>query len=161
MRSFICIPRDIPKPSSESASRRMSATGQRDTSAELSIRCRLHALGLRYRVNHPVSSRPRRTADIVFTKVRLAVFVDGCFWHGCPDHGTWPKSNAEFWKQKIEANRIRDKETDDLLKAKEWTVIRVWEHEDPEVVVRRIARVYRHLKAEFPPGTSACVKSNG
>ena len=150
MRRLICTPKQRPKPSSESASRRMSATGQRDTSAELSIRRRLHALGLRYRVNYLVSSRPRRTADIVFTNVRLAVFVDGCFWHGCPEHGTWPKANAQFWKSKIEANRARDRDTDALLNAKGWAVLRVWEHEDPDVAADRIADVYENLKRPIP-----------
>jgi DNA mismatch endonuclease (patch repair protein) len=82
----------------------------------------------------------RREADLVFSGSRLAVFIDGCFWHGCPEHGTWPKSNADWWRAKIESNRQRDAATDDLLKEAGWTVVRVWEHEDPEEAVERIVR---------------------
>ena len=130
-------------PSSESASRRMSNTGQRDTPAEMKIRRRLHGMELRYRVDFPVLKGLRRRADIVFTKVRVAVFVDGCFWHGCPEHGTWPKSNAGFWRDKIETNGRRDRDTDERLAAAGWKVIRVWEHEDPDETAERIARIVR------------------
>jgi DNA mismatch endonuclease (patch repair protein) len=81
----------------------------------------------------------RRRADVVFINVRLAVFVDGCFWHGCPTHGTWPKANAAWWKAKIEANRRRDADTDDRLRAKGWFVLRFWAHEDPINAARHIA----------------------
>jgi DNA mismatch endonuclease (patch repair protein) len=73
----------------------------------------------------------RRRADIVFAKKRVVVFVDGCFWHGCPEHGTWPKENRQWWREKIEANVARDRDTDTRLRASGWTVVRVWEHEDP------------------------------
>ena len=131
-------------PSSESASRRMSNTGQRDTPAEMKIRRRRHGMELRYRVDFPVLKGLRRRADIVFTKARVAVFVDGCFWHGCPEHGTWPKSNADFWRDKIETNRRRDRDTDERLAAAGWKVIRVWEHEDPDEAAERIARRVRN-----------------
>lgn len=130
-------------PSSELASRRMRLTGQRDTSAEMRIRRRLHGMGFRYRVDFPVLKRPRRRADLAFTRVQVAVFVDGCFWHGCPEHGTWPKSNVEFWREKIETNRRRDLDTNERLKAAGWEVVRVWEHEDPDEVVERIAELVR------------------
>ena len=100
-------------------------------------------MGLRYRVDYPVLNRPRRRADIAFTKARVAVFVDGCFWHGCPIHGTWPKSNAEFWRDKIETNRRRDRDTNERLESAGWKVIRVWEHEDPEEAAKRIASAVR------------------
>jgi len=132
-----------PTPSSESASRRMANTGQRDTPAEMKIRRRLHRMGLRYRVDFPVLDRPRRRADIAFTRARVTVFVDGCFWHGCPEHGTWPKSNADFWRDKIETNRRRDRDTDERLAAAGWKVIRVWEHEDPDEAAERIAVAVR------------------
>jgi len=121
----------------------MAATGQKDTPAELAIRRRLYALGLRYRVDYPVIGRPRRRGDIVFPRLKIAVFVDGCFWHGCPEHGTWPKSNADFWRDKIETNRRRDRDTDERLAAAGWKVIRVWEHEDPDEAAERIALAVR------------------
>jgi DNA mismatch endonuclease (patch repair protein) len=103
----------------------MSATGQRDTPPELAIRRRLFAMGLRYRVDLPVLTNPRRRGDIVFPKLKIAVFVDGCFWHGCPIHGSWPKANSEFWKSKIETNQHRDKDTDMRLTDAGWVVLRI------------------------------------
>ena len=132
-----------PRPSSESASRRMSRTGQRDTTAEMKIRRRLHGMGFCYWVDQSVIDHPRRRADIAFTRARVAVFVDGCFWHGCPDHGTWPKSNVEFWRDKIETNRRRDLDTNRCLEVLGWKVVRIWEHEDPDVAAERIAAVVR------------------
>lgn len=117
--------------SSVATSRRMSQQRRRDTEPEMLIRRALHAAGLRYRVGLPVPGRPRRTIDIAFTGIRLAVFVDGCFWHGCPIHRTWPKTNADWWLQKIDANRSRDAETDRILSECGWRVIRVWEHDIP------------------------------
>ena len=133
--------RNNPKPSSEVASRRMKAVGQRDTAAEMEIRRRVHAEGFRYRVDHPVSTRPRRTADMAFTKAHIAVFIDGCFWHGCPEHGTLSKSNAKFWRDKIETNQRRDIDTTKRLKAAGWQVIRFWEHEIKEDVEKCVTRV--------------------
>lgn len=128
-----------PKPSSKAASERMAATGPRDTSAELRIRKVLFAKGLRYRVDYPVLTKPRRRADIAFIRAKIAVFVDGCFWHGCPKHGTWPKANADFWREKIKTNKNRDQDTNRRLEAKGWLVIRVWEHEAPKEAADKIA----------------------
>ena len=114
---------------SESKSRAMKAQRVRDTAPELRLRREIHRRGLRYRVDQLVL--PRRRADIVFGRARVAVFVDGCFWHGCPDHASWPKTNAEWWRAKIERNRERDAETTALLTDRGWTVVRTWEHEDP------------------------------
>lgn len=122
---------------SESKRQAMQAQRQRDTAPELALRRELHRRGLRYRVDHPVLSR--RRADVAFTKARVAVFVDGCFWHGCPEHGTWPRTNAEWWKSKIEANRARDADTNERLRAKGWMVVRVWEHEPARSGADRIA----------------------
>jgi len=138
---------DRPIPSSSAASKRMAATGQRDTPPEMELRRRLHAMGLRYRVDYPVLFKPRRRADIAFNKARVAVFVDGCFWHGCPEHGSWPKSNARFWREKIETNRRRDLDTNQRLKAEGWSVIRIWEHEDPEKAAMKVARIVRQRQA--------------
>jgi DNA mismatch endonuclease (patch repair protein) len=85
----------------------------------------------------------RRRADLVFTRARVAVFIDGCFWHGCPAHASAPKSNKEWWAQKLGANVRRDRDTDATLEASGWTVIRVWEHEDPEDAAARIENAVR------------------
>lgn len=106
----------------------MQANRGRDTGPELALRRALHARGLRYFVHRRPVPSLRRTADIVFPRARLAVFVDGCFWHGCPRHHTVAKSNAEFWATKMRRNRERDEETNGLLKENGWTVLRVWEH---------------------------------
>lgn len=137
-----------PKPSTEAARKRMVAQGQRDTEPELAVRRLLHRQGLRYRVDFTVLKKPRRIADIAFIKAKVAVFVDGCFWHGCPEHGTWPKSNADFWRDKIEANRKRDSDTNRRLQANGWVVIRIWEHEDPQEAAERIAVVVRKRSSQ-------------
>jgi DNA mismatch endonuclease, patch repair protein len=112
---------------------------RRDTKPEMAIRRLLHAQGLRYRVD-VVLPGMRRRADLVFSSARVAVFVDGCFWHGCPDHGTWPKSNAAWWAEKITSNVKRDRDTDRRLSAEGWTIIRIWEHETPGVAAARVAQ---------------------
>jgi DNA mismatch endonuclease (patch repair protein) len=111
------------------ASPRMSRQRRHDTGPELALRAELHRRGLRFRVHVRPVAGFRREADIVFLGSRVAVFVDGCFWHGCPDHRTYPKRNASFWSDKIEMNRLRDTETDDVLDRAGWLSIRVWEHE--------------------------------
>jgi len=125
-------------PSSPKASRRMARVRQRGTDVEIELRRAVHALGLRYRLQVSLSKKPRRVADIVFIGARVAVFVDGCFWHGCPLHATWPKENAGFWRAKIEANRARDADTTRRLRELGWEVIRVWSHEDPVEAARLI-----------------------
>jgi DNA mismatch endonuclease (patch repair protein) len=119
----------------------MQSARRRDTAPEVALRRFLHRLGLRYRIDQQPLACLRRRADIVFPGHRVAVYVDGCFWHGCPLHATWPKQNAAFWRDKIEANRRRDADTDRRLEAAGWCVIRVWEHEDPRIAAARIARV--------------------
>jgi DNA mismatch endonuclease (patch repair protein) len=121
----------------------MQATRQRDTPAEVALRSELFRRGLRFRVARRIVEGTRRSADIVFVRQRVAVFVDGCFWHGCPDHGTWPKKNAEWWREKIESNQRRDRDTDERLGEAGWTVVRIWEHEDPASAAERIARAVR------------------
>jgi DNA mismatch endonuclease (patch repair protein) len=121
----------------------MRATGRRDTAPEVALRSELHRLGLRYRVDKSPIRGVRRRADVVFGSARVAVFVDGCFWHGCPVHGTWPKRNATFWRDKIETNRLRDVDTDRRLEEVGWLSIRVWEHEDPAEAAARIAATVR------------------
>ena len=136
-----------PSASSEVVRKRMQSTPRRDTPAELRIRRLLHAGGLRYSVDaKPLPSSPRR-ADIVFRRARVAVFVDGCFWHGCPLHATWPKANAQFWQDKINANRRRDADTNARLADAGWLVIRAWEHDSPTRVAARVSKtVRRHVR---------------
>ncbi|MFV2144060.1 very short patch repair endonuclease [Isoptericola sp. G70] len=129
-----------PHPGSSSAgvSRRMSAARRRDTAAELALRRELFARGLRYRVAFPVPGQRRRTIDVAFTRAKVAIFVDGCFWHGCPEHGTTPKANSEWWSVKLTANRERDRDTDRLLAEQGWAVVRIWEHEPPKAAAARV-----------------------
>jgi DNA mismatch endonuclease (patch repair protein) len=107
----------------------MAVQQRRDTSPELAVRRLLHAAGLRYRVAYPVPGIPRRTIDIAFPRARVAVFVDGCFWHGCPEHGTAPSANPDWWRNKIGTNQQRDAHTARHLETLRWTVLRLWEHE--------------------------------
>ncbi len=107
----------------------MTSQRRRDTSPERELRRELHARGLRFRVDYPIPVG-RRKADIVFPRRRIAVFVDGCFWHGCPVHASWPKNNAAWWRAKLERNRARDADTTARLMEAGWRVFRVWEHED-------------------------------
>lgn len=127
-------------PSSADASRRMARVRQKDTDAEIALRRELFRRGLRYRVDYVVLAKPRRVADIAFPRLKIAVFVDGCFWHGCPIHASWPKRNAELWKQKIEENRARDADTNERLREAGWTVLRVWRHEEAAEAATTIAR---------------------
>jgi|SRR5215203_33313 len=121
----------------------MSKIGRRDTLPELAIRSELHRRGLRFRVDRPPVPGIRSRADIVFGPARVAVYVDGCFWHSCPEHGTRPKANAEWWEQKLRRNRQRDAETNRALQAAGWEVVRVWEHEDPSEVAERVEAILR------------------
>ncbi|WP_344780374.1 very short patch repair endonuclease [Microbacterium kribbense] len=123
--------------SSDGSRRSMQGNRRRDTSPELAIRRRIHAAGLRYRVDFaPLGGR--RKADIVFTRKHIAVFIDGCYWHSCPEHGTLPKRNSEYWLPKLQRNVERDRETTGLLQEAGWIVMRFWEHEAADDVVRRI-----------------------
>ena len=121
----------------------MQVVRRRDTAAEIAIRRLLHAKGLRYRVDRPVLGGTRRRADLVFAAARVAVYVDGCFWHSCPVHRSRPKSNAAWWAAKLAENRRRDKRTERQLSHAGWRVVRVWEHEVPAAAAARIARTVR------------------
>ena len=144
------------EPPSRKTSLRMAKVRQQGTAPEVALRRELFQSGLRYRVNYAVIKKPSRVADIAFPRLKVAVFVDGCFWHGCPKHATWPKRNAEFWRQKIEANRIRDADTTAKLRGDGWTVLRIWEHETPieasKSVIELITAVRASLRdAPFSP----------
>jgi DNA mismatch endonuclease (patch repair protein) len=127
-----------PAPSSIAATRVMQGNRGADTRPELALRSALHRIGMRYRTHiKPVGARCR--ADIVFPSARIAVFVDGCFWHSCPEHGRKPRTNAEYWEAKIERNVERDRLNDEELASMGWLVMRVWEHEDAVTAAQRIA----------------------
>jgi DNA mismatch endonuclease (patch repair protein) len=121
----------------------MSRLGRRDTLPERAIRSELHRRGLRFRVDRAPLPGLRSRADIVFGPARVAVYVDGCFWHSCPEHGTKPKANAEWWDQKLRRNRERDAETDRALREHGWEVVRIWEHEDPVEAAERVWKLVR------------------
>lgn len=112
----------------------------RDTMPELQLRRALHAAGVRYRVDTAPLPGLRRRADVVFRPAKVAVFVDGCFWHGCPQHGTRaPHANPGYWTEKVRRNRERDADTSSRLQAAGWLVVRIWEHEDMSAAAAAVA----------------------
>jgi DNA mismatch endonuclease (patch repair protein) len=136
-----------PAASSPAAAAVMQGNRSRDTAPEVALRRILHARGLRYRTNAAVVRGVRCRADVLFARNRVAVFVDGCFWHRCPIHSSDPKANASYWQAKFDRNVSRDRANDAALAEAGWTVVRVWEHEDPseaadriEIAVRESAR---------------------
>lgn len=132
-----------PKPLSDVIRRRMETARQRDTAIELELGRELRSLGLSFESNVAPMAGSRSRPDLLFTAARIGVFVNGCFWHGCPEHGTWPKHNADWWRSKIEANRARDARTDMALAGAGWVVLRYWEHDNPRVAAQEIAKYVR------------------
>jgi DNA mismatch endonuclease, patch repair protein len=126
----------------------MQATPQRNTRPELALRRELHSLGLRYFVHRRPIRGLRREADVVFPRTRVAVFVDSCFWHGCPEHVTWPTANAPWWRAKINSTRTRDHDTDQRLANEGWVSLRIWEHDDPQEAARRIESLVRERRRD-------------
>ena len=118
----------------------MLANRSKDTNPEKAVRSILHARGMRYRTNFSPVPGVRRSADIVFTRRRVAVFIDGCFWHGCPQHFVMPKSNVDYWRPKFERNAQRDAETNEVLALAGWKVLRFWEHQPPVIVADAIQK---------------------
>jgi DNA mismatch endonuclease (patch repair protein) len=121
----------------------MKGNRSRDTKPELAVRRAVHAMGLRYRVDARPLPELRRTADLVFPRERVAVMIDGCYWHGCPDHHTSAKSNESYWQRKVMENRSRDGDTVRRLTNAGWHVLRIWEHVDPLVAAETIGNVVR------------------
>lgn len=126
----------------------MQRQARRDTNAELALRRELWRRGLRYRVDVAPIRGLRRRADVVFSRSMVAVYVDGCYWHSCPVHATVPKANREWWMAKLEANVVRDRDTDRQLRDAGWEVIRVWEHEDVTVAADRVEGIVRRRAAD-------------
>jgi DNA mismatch endonuclease (patch repair protein) len=141
---------ETPPASSPEARKAMQGNRRVDTKPELALRSAVHALGLRFRKDFPIADVERRTrADLVFTRDRVAVFVDGCYWHGCPEHCRVPSSNNAYWLAKIERNRQRDQRVDQALREAGWAVVRVWEHEPTGSAAARVAAVVRRRRAHF------------
>ena len=143
------VPRH-PGASTPAVSARMSTFPRRDTTPELALRRLLHASGHRYRVNYPVPGRRRRTIDVAFTRSRVAVFIDGCFWHGCPQHGALPASNTGWWENKIRVTKARDADTINSLLSAGWLVLRFWEHEPAEKMVAAVTETLMAANRSIP-----------
>nr|WP_221376996.1 very short patch repair endonuclease [Actinoplanes polyasparticus] len=130
----------LPTPLDAATSARLARQARAATKPELALRRELHRRGLRYRVNHPrLPGRP----DIAFTRAKVAVFVDGCFWHRCPEHGTMPRNNRDWWQDKLDRNVARDRAKDSALADLGWTVLHVWEHEPPSAAADRVEQAWR------------------
>lgn len=123
----------------------MQGNKRRDTRPEMEVRRAVHALGLRYRVDARPLAHLNRRADLVFRRAKVAVFIDGCYWHGCPQHGTIARTNSHYWAAKIQRNRDRDADTDARLREAGWAVLRIWEHEEPAQAAANIAHLVRSM----------------
>lgn len=132
--------RSLPSPLNATVSAQMQRMPRSSTGPEVLIRKELHRRGLRFRINNlGLPGRP----DITFTAARIAVFVDGCFWHSCPDHGVLPKNNRDWWREKLARNVERDREKDTQLEQMGWTVVHVWEHQPASVAADGIEKLWR------------------
>lgn len=142
-----------PQPSSPAATATMKSNGWRDTRPEVAVRSILHRRGLRFRKRFTIKLDGRRWTqpDVVFTRARVAVYIDGCFWHACPDHCHKPRANAHYWTPKLARNVERDRDTDRQLADRGWLVVRAWEHEAPEDVANEVQRA---LAEAVPPRSS-------
>ena len=135
------VTRCMVEPLDEKIRDRFRKQRRRDTKPEVALRSALHRKGLRFRVDRAVLAGMRSRPDIVFGPSKVAVFVDGCFWHRCREHGTTPKNNREWWNQKLDANVARDRRVDAQLSDAGWQVLRFWEHEDPDHAAGITAKV--------------------
>jgi DNA mismatch endonuclease (patch repair protein) len=144
-----------PWASSPAVRKSMVGNRSRDTKPELALRSAVHAMGLRYRVARPPIKGLRRTADLLFPRQRVVVLLDGCFWHGCPEHYSSPRTNATYWSEKVERNVARDRDTDERLAEAGWTVLRIWEHEDVTDAAERVAALIRERRAAAGGGSAS------
>ena len=131
---FNSLAPSVPKNYESQRARKMRSNRRSDTKPEISLRSLLRRSRLRFRKDYPIQVSSGRTvrSDIAFTRSRMTLFVDGCFWHGCPEYGTIPKSNEEYWAPKLKQNVDRDRATVRHLRADGWKVLRFWKHVDPE-----------------------------
>lgn len=150
---------EYPNPASPEVTKRMREVRRRDTGPERLLRSELHRRGLRYRVEVPLKFLPRHRVDVVFSAARVAVFIDGCFWHACPQHGSLPKSNSAWWQGKFERVRQRDAETDERLRSHGWAVVRVWEHEAVQEAADRIEQLLTVRRSYLETGRSIAHRS--
>jgi len=148
-------PTDAP---SEATRARMRRQARRDTAPELALRRELHRRGRRFFVDRAPLKGLRRRADLVFPRRRVAIYVDGCFWHSCPVHATRPKNNAAWWADKLAGNVARDRDTDTRLTEAGWAVVRVWEHEDP-VTAADLVDLALHAAAGAEPAAGGVTRS--
>jgi DNA mismatch endonuclease (patch repair protein) len=140
-----------PVPSSPAATAKMRANRRRDTGPELALRRSLHRRGLRFRKDFRVATAARSVrVDVAFPALRLAIFVDGCFWHSCPEHASVPKANADYWIPKLAENVARDRRNDLDLSEAGWTVVRLWEHESVDAMATRVGDCVDHLRSRAP-----------
>ncbi|WP_090040365.1 MULTISPECIES: very short patch repair endonuclease [unclassified Leifsonia] len=139
----------VPWASSAAVRKVMQGNRSRDTKAEIAVRRLVHAKGLRYRVSAKPEADLRRSADLIFRSVKVVVFIDGCYWHGCPEHFKSPQTNAAYWSSKVGRNRLRDVETTRILEERGWLVMRFWEHEEPQLVADRIGNVVQQRRARL------------
>lgn len=142
-----------PEPGSAAATAIGRANRRANTKPELALRSALHRRGLRFRKDHRLEAAGVKVrVDVAFPRHRVAVFVDGCFWHGCPEHQNTPKRNTAYWGPKLAGNQARDHRVNAALRADGWTVVRVWEHEDPERAADRIEDIVRGCRPQPKPG---------
>jgi DNA mismatch endonuclease, patch repair protein len=144
-----------PAPISVQVSQQMANVARRDTRPELELRRELHTRGMRYRVDARPHPALRGRADILFRRAQVAVYVDGCFWHNCPDHGVLPKNNRDWWRAKFMATELRDRATEATLHDMGWTVMRVWEHEEPTGAADRVEAAVRGTTVSDAPAQKA------
>ncbi|WP_168707327.1 very short patch repair endonuclease [Gordonia paraffinivorans] len=125
----------------------MSRQKSKNTAPEIAVRRCLHERGFRYRIDVKLEPDLRTRADLAWKGLKLAVFIDGCFWHGCPEHATRPAANREWWAKKLDTNIARDRRTDDALRSRGWVVRRFWEHQTPEEIADKIVETIDELRA--------------
>jgi DNA mismatch endonuclease, patch repair protein len=146
---------EYPHPSSPAVTASMKGNRRTDTRPEVALRAALHARGLRFRKDYPVAihgARPTRL-DVAFPRLRIGVLLDGCFWHGCPQHGRVPSANPQYWPDKLKRNRARDTLVTESLERDGWTVVRIWEHVPLDEAVDRVEQVVRRARnARAQPG---------